>query len=227
MSWDLGSDGGNSFPFDRIGDQVTGQIESLEELQQTDLQTGEPKVFASGQPMLMYKVTLLTPLRDPADPTDTGARAIYLRGSRKAESQSSLAAVLAAVKATTGGTALEPGGTLTLQYIGDGVATNRGFSAPKLYSATYLRPPVPPAPPAPVPAPAAPAYQPQAAPAAPAPVPAPAPVVAYQPSVPPAPPPAALPAPTPAVAAGPSPEQVAAVRAAGIDPASVWPGFNG
>lgn len=205
QSIDLNAGGSASYSFETIGDSVTGRVVNLEELQQTDLQTGQPKTFDNGQPMMMYRVELQTRQRDTDD--DDGVRSVYLKGSKKPESQSSLAAVLAAVKAATGRFNLSVGGTLTLAYIGDGVAKNRGFNAPKLYSAQYQAPSVDlageqPAQAAyqqPAPQASAPQYQ---QPAAPAPVAAP-------------------------VAAGPTPEQIAAIRAAGMDPAAVFPGYVG
>ena len=210
MGWNIAREGGNSFPFESIGDQVTGKIMNLEEVQQTDLQTGDPKTFDNGQPMMMYQVTLATELRNADDPADNGHRSVYLKGSRKSGCQSSLAAVLDAVRAATGGTELEPGGVLTLQYVGDGVARQRGFNAPKLYAATYQRPAMnlgAPAPVAQAPAPVAQAPAPQVVQAA-APVAQQAPVAAP-------------------VASGPTAEQVAALKAVGIDPATVYPGYQG
>lgn len=177
---DLGGGTGNSFAFASPGDTVTGRLVSLEEQQQTDMDTGEPAFWPGGQPKMMYVVTLATDARD--DAYDDGNRSIYLRGSRNPESKSILSAVLAAVRAATGGTALQVGGTLSVTYTGDGEATRRGFNPPKQYSATYQPPSVDldqPAPPATQqPAQAAqaaqppaqgqpPAQQPPAAPAAP------------------------------------------------------------
>ena len=219
-SIDLASGGSASFPFQNIGDSVTGKILNLEELQQTDLQTGEVKTFTNGQPMMMYRVELQTNLRDGE--MDDGVRSVYLKGSKKAESQSSLAAVLQAVLTATGRAALTVGGTLTLTYTGDGVAKGRGFSAPKQYSAQYAAPSVSLDP------------QPAAAPQAPAPVPpapaAPASPWGNQPAAPASPwgnQPAAPQAPAPATPAAPAapsgltPEQIAALKAAGIDPATL------
>lgn len=254
QSWDIGGDGGNSFAFDQIGASVTGTIEQMQEVQQTDLDSGEPRTFTSGQPMMMYRLTLRTTQRDATNPMDDGRRDVYLKGSRKAETQSSLAAVLQAVKLATGGTNLQPGATVTLTYIGDGQATSRGKNAPKLYTATYV-------PPAmnlggPQQAHAAPqqtyqpqaAYQPQVQQGAPqqayqpqAQQPAYQPQVqqaAYQPQAAQAAPQQAYQAPAqqapaqqaPVQQAAPAaqqwpwtPEQLAAVRASGVDPATVWP----
>jgi hypothetical protein len=137
MSYDLGGPEGTSFAFDSHGDSVTGQILEMEEVQQTDMTSGDPAYWPDGKPKMMHRVTLQTALRDDAD--DTGQRSVYLRGARKPESQSTLAAVLEAVKATTGGTAIDQGATLTLTYIGDRPGAQKGFTA-KCYSATY-RPP--------------------------------------------------------------------------------------
>ena len=139
-TFNLGGDAGNSFSFDRIGAQVTGTVLDLVEQQQTDLQTGEPKTFTNGQPMMMYRVDLQTQERDPNNPMDDGRRSIYLKGSRAPETQSSLAAVLAAIKQATGTANIATGGTLTVQYVGDGQAKQRGFNAPKLYAASYQPP---------------------------------------------------------------------------------------
>ena len=202
QSIDLASGGSASFPFQNIGDSVTGKVINLEELQQTDLQTGEVKTFTNGQPMMMYRVELQTNLRDSE--MDDGVRSVYLKGSKKAESQSSLAAVLQAVLTATGRAALTVGGTLTLTYTGDGVAKGRGFSAPKQYSAQYAAPSV--------------SLDPQPAPATPA---APASPWGNQPAAPQVPTPATPAAPAPAAPSGLTPEQIAALKAAGIDPATL------
>jgi hypothetical protein len=239
-SWDIGGDAGNSFQFDQIGASVQGTIESLGEVQQTNITSGEPEFWPGGQPKMMYRVSLRTSLRDPANPHDDGKRDIYLKGSRKAESLSSLSAVLQAVKLATGSTQLEPNATLIVTYTGDGVPA-KGMSAPKQYAASYVRPAMnlggqpqqalqqayAPQPQQGY-APQQPAYQPQQAPqqtyapqpAAPV---AAAPQQAYapQPQQPVAPAPA--PAPAPAQSWPWTDASLAAVRAAGADPATVWP----
>lgn len=141
-SLNLGGDGGNAFAFDTVGAQVTGRIVDLEEVQQTNMDDGQPSFWPDGKPRMMYRVTLATTLRDSGDPADDGRRSVYLRGSVKPESQSSLAAVIAAVRAATGGTDIKVGGTLTLQYVGDGQASQRGFNPPKQYAAAYEPPAV-------------------------------------------------------------------------------------
>lgn len=136
-SLDIGG-GGNSFPFDSPGDSVTGKVLSLDEVQQTDMASGEPAVWDNGQPKMMFRVELQTDSKD--DETDDGKRSVYLKGSRKPESKSSLSAVLAAVRSATGGTNIAAGGTLTLTYTEDGQPTKRGWNAPKHYAAEYVAP---------------------------------------------------------------------------------------
>lgn len=207
-TFDIGGEGGNSFTFDAIGDSVTGQILNLEEVQQTDMATGAPAFWEGGQPKMMYRVSLQTQLRDPQDPADDGRRAVYLRGSRKPDSGSSLSAVVTAVRAATGGTQLATGATLTLTYVADGVAPQRGFNAPKHYQAQY----VPPAMEIGAQAQQQPAAQAVAAAPPPAQQPAAQPAAATQP------PAQQQPAPTPPPSGGMTPEQQAALAALGITP---------
>ena len=135
--FDLGS-GGNSFKFENVGDTVTGYILDMVEEQQTDIDSGEPRTFSNGQPMKMFRVSLQTELREEVG--DDGKRDIFLKGSRKAESKSSMAAVLGAVRAATGGHALAPNGKLTLTYSGDGAKASPGKNPPKHYTASYVAP---------------------------------------------------------------------------------------
>ena len=198
-SLDLAGDAGNSFAFDHIGASVTGQVTGMEEVQQTDMQSGEPAFWSNGQPKLMYRVDLATQLSE--GPDDDGKRSIYLKGSRKRDSGSSLAAVLEAVRSATGSTTIAVGGTLTLTYSGDGEQTHRGYNPPKLYTAQYVAPSMEldAAQPAPQPVQQAPAPQPQ-----------------YAPQPAPAPQPAASAPAAPAPAQQLTPEMVAAMQAMGI-----------
>jgi hypothetical protein len=141
-SWDLGGEG-NSFPFDRIGDKVYGMVVDLVERQQTDMEgtptAGQPSTWPNGDPKMMSIVTLQTELRE--SPSDDGKRTVPLTGSKKPETQSRMAAVVAAVKlATNGSTALQYGGHLGLAFTGEKPPAQRGLSATKLYSAIYQPP---------------------------------------------------------------------------------------
>lgn len=209
---------GKSAKFENIGATITGTISTPPEVkQQTDMTTGSPLTWDNGDPRMQLVVTLQTTLRDDED--DDGLRKLYVKGSKDPSSQSLHAAVAGAVTAA-GAKGLEIGGTLTVTYVGDGVAKTRGFNPPKKYQATYK-------------APDAAAYlgtdqapgntQPQqtvqqtvdtqnATGQQP-------PAFAQQ---------QAAPAATAAPASnGPTPEAVAALRAAGVDPATVYPGYTG
>jgi hypothetical protein len=126
--------GTKSARFEAIGDKVAGEIIDVQTKQQTDLD-GRPKTWDDGNPMWQVVVTLATSEREDGD--DDGHRNVYLKGSNKYASTSK--AVADAVRAA-GAQKLEVGGTLALQYSGDGERTKAGFNAPKLYKASYRRP---------------------------------------------------------------------------------------
>lgn len=133
---------GKAYEFKAINDSVTGTIIDSKLRQQTDFQTGAPQYWNDGSPKMMLQVSLQTSLQDDQD--DAGVRNIYLRGGNftatRGQGSSSLVAVKDAVK-RSGATGIEPGGTLTLTYTGEGQAPTRGMNAPKLYTAEY-KPPV-------------------------------------------------------------------------------------
>lgn len=122
-----------SAKFENVGTTITGTIEDLTASQQTDFTTGELRTWPNGDPMMQVVVTLATDLRDPDVTDDDGLRKVYVKG------KSLTAAVRDAVR-RAGAKGLEPGGTLTVTYTGDGVAERRGINPPKLYSATYAKP---------------------------------------------------------------------------------------
>lgn len=142
-----------SAKFETVGASVTGTITQRPDVQQrTDFDSGQPLFWPDGKPMLQLKVVLATSQRDPSEPDDDGLRAIYIKGNMQK-------AVQQAVRAA-GAKGLEVGGTLTVTYSGNGEQKKRGMSAPKLYTATYVKPdpltqvadPTPAAQPAPAPA---------------------------------------------------------------------------
>lgn len=242
-TFDLGGSGGTSFSWGKPamdnlpGAYVQGTVLDMKEVQKSEYVegggAGKPEFWDNGDPKMQYRVTLQTELRDPTNPADTGQRDVYLDGRRKANddgTKSKLCAVLDAVRAVTGGTELQRGGKLTLQW-----TSGMGFSGdPRCYAAWYeapalniggpppgVAPVAPPAQPAqqvPPPAWAQPATQPPVAPPAAGPGP--------MPTAPPAPPMAAVQQQAPPVQQGPTPEAIAALQAAGVDPATVYPGWQ-
>lgn len=130
--------GSASAKFPTIGSTVTGTIAKPPTVsQQTDIKTGKPLTWDNGDPREQLVVTLQTTLRD--NPDDDGLRAIYVKGSKKAGSMSLHDAVRSAVQAS-GSKGLVEGGVLTVTYAGDGIASGPGMDAPKQYTATYQPP---------------------------------------------------------------------------------------
>ncbi len=126
--------GSSSAKFEHVGASVTGRIARNPEVrQQTDLTTGDPKTWPSGDPKMQLIVALQTSYRDPAIADDDGIRSVYIKGKSLTE------AVRDAVKKSGAG-GLETGGTLTVTYVADGEVTKRGFNPPKQYSADYQPP---------------------------------------------------------------------------------------
>jgi hypothetical protein len=131
--------GGSSAKFEQIGDSVTGVIISTAVQQQTDIATGVPLTWDNGDPRQQLVVTIATSLRDPDNSDDDGVRNLYVKGSKKAGTQSMHDAVATAVR-QAGGKGLEEGGTLTVTFVGEEPPVTRGMSARKLWSASYQQP---------------------------------------------------------------------------------------
>lgn len=124
--------GAPSCTFPEIGTVWKGQVLAKETQQQRDFTTGEPKFYDDGNPMQQVCITLQTDARDPERDGDDGVRKLYVRGQM-------LAAVREAVKAA-GAPTVEIGGTLAVQYIGDGEPQKRGMNPPKQFKAQYKAP---------------------------------------------------------------------------------------
>jgi hypothetical protein len=134
----LNSTSGRSFKFAAPGATVTGTIVSASVVQKRDFDTNEPEVWADGQPVQQVKVSLQTTLDEgpnPDDDPDDGIRNVYIKGWGD-----QLRALRAAIKAAGAGD-LEPGGTFSVTYIGDGeLAKGKRGQPPKIYSYRYIRP---------------------------------------------------------------------------------------
>lgn len=128
---DLLKGGGKSAKFTEIGDTVKGAVVSAESRQQTDYTSGEPLTWDDGKPRMQLVITLATDQRDPDDPTDDGHRNLYCKGKL-------LDAVRNAINAS--GSKLDEGGTLAVQYTGDGEPSNPRHNPPKMYAAEYVPP---------------------------------------------------------------------------------------
>lgn len=139
-SYLLGGEG-KPFPFDNVGDTVTGTIKTFEMRQQTDFDTGKPSFWDDGKPKRMLVVTLQTELQEDAE--DDGVRVIYARGGNHQVASGKGAAMSVAIRdamkrAST--TEFEVGAKMAVQHSGLAVPKGR-FQAAKLYTASY-QPPV-------------------------------------------------------------------------------------
>lgn len=122
-----------AFPDQQYGHTVAGTIVRPPQVrQQTDFDTGKPKVFDNGDPMMQIVVQVQTDLRDPNDSTDDGVRAFYLKGQMQA-------AVRDAVRAA-GAKGLEPGGFLAIRYEKDEPNSRGRGKDKKVYAAKYTAP---------------------------------------------------------------------------------------
>lgn len=192
---------GRSVSFRQIGATITATICGRPETKQKiDPETEKPDTWDNGDPKWQIVVPLQTDLRSLEVENDDGVRFLYISGSRKPESRSMHVAVADAVRAA-GSAGLEVGGKLTVTYVADGAKTKSIYNAPKQYTAAYVS---------------------AANMALMAPAPAP-----QQPAAAVTPPPAAAVQTTMEVPYPPylSPEQVAGLQAAGIQPAQAWQMF--
>lgn len=118
--------------FEMPGDTVTGIVLAPPERRLQLDEDGQVKKFKDGTPRVMYRIRLLTELRDPTDSHDDGERVIYVKWlSHKA--------VVTAVRAA-GAEAILPGGILTLTMTGFGKKENPKFNPPKFWHAVYVPP---------------------------------------------------------------------------------------
>jgi hypothetical protein len=133
--------GGKAAPFDEVGDEVKGTITDVVVNQQTDMETGAPLTWTDGSPRMQLVVSLQTGER--ADDNDDGIRRIYAKGGNyevASGTGTSMKNAIADALKKVGATSIDEGGVLRVAYTGVGKKTNRGFSAPKLYRATYEAP---------------------------------------------------------------------------------------
>ncbi|MFD9905605.1 hypothetical protein [Streptomyces sp. NPDC059063] len=127
----MGGGGAPTAKFPTPGTTVGGRITTPPTVeQQRDIQSGEKKFWGNGDPMMQLVVTVDTGQRDPSIEDDEGKRRIFVKGQMKN-------AVADAVRAS-GAPGLEVGGRLTVTYSHDGEQKQRGFSAPKQYTAQYI-----------------------------------------------------------------------------------------
>ncbi len=117
--------------FPEKGTVVRGTVVAAVAQQARDMDTGKPKFWDDGNPVMQLVITLQTDERDPKIDADDGQRRVFAGGKM-------LAAIRLAVQRSGG--KLDVGGRLAVKYTDDGEATRRGFNPPKLYAAQYEAP---------------------------------------------------------------------------------------
>jgi hypothetical protein len=127
--------GGKAFPFENIGDKVTGKIKVIERRQQTSFDGGAPLTWDDGSPRMLTYVELETDLRDEDD--DDGIRALYCKGGARfeiAEGKGKAAEVALVEAAKQAGVSdINVGDKLTVVYSGKAKATVRGYQPAKMF----------------------------------------------------------------------------------------------
>lgn len=111
---------------DPIGTSASGIVRSIEAQQQHDIDTGAPKFFDNGQPMMQIVVHIATEQRDPTIPGDDGVRAVYVKGKNIGTLRNASRKAMRDMP--------HIGDRFTVTYSANGEAKKRGWNPPKLYS---------------------------------------------------------------------------------------------
>jgi len=133
--------GGKAAKFENIGDTVEGTITDVKVAQQTSMEDNTPLTWADGSPRMQLIITLQTEAKDSDD--DDGVRKVYAKGGKYEVAEgtgTSLKDAIADAVKKAEAKSIDEGGVLRVGFTGMGKKTNRGFSAPKLYRATYTAP---------------------------------------------------------------------------------------
>ena len=133
--------GGKAASFEQMGDMVEGTIVDAKVSQQTSMETNEPLTWNDGSPRMQLVVTLQT--KEKTDDNDDGQRRLYAKGGNfevaSGKGKALKDAIADAVK-KSGASKIEEGATLKVAFTGEGKKTNRGYAAPKLFTASYEPP---------------------------------------------------------------------------------------
>ena len=135
------SSGGKSAKFESMGDMIAGEITDVSVQDQRNMDSGQVMTWDDGLPRKQMVISLQTDLREDDD--DDGVRKVYVKGGNYTVDQGSGASGKTALQQAckkAGVKIPEAGGTLKVAFTGLGVKTNRGFSAPKLFTMSYQPP---------------------------------------------------------------------------------------
>ena len=137
------SGGGKSWPGEegQMGDTISGEIISVERVQQTSFESGEPLFWSNGDKRMLTKVTLQTELQDSDE--DDGVRTLHAKGgnfeANKGEGLAMEKAIVEAAKEAKS-SSLDAGGKLSIKLSGLSKPTTRGYQPARLYKAKYEAP---------------------------------------------------------------------------------------
>ena len=137
----LNGGGGKAAKFEQLSDSVEGTINEVKLSQQTDMENGTPLTWSDGSPRMQLVIGIKTDQSTGEE--DDGIRRVYAKGGNyevaSGVGKSMKDAIADAVK-KAGARTIEEGGYIKIAYTGEGKKTNRGYSAPKLYRASYKAP---------------------------------------------------------------------------------------
>lgn len=130
--------GGSAAKFEEMGDMVVGTVVSASMQQQTSMDDNKPLFWDNGDPRMQLVIKLQTDERDPSKDEDDGIRTVYAKGGNfevaEGQGKSLKDAVADALKKAEIKT-LDESVKLKVAFTGLGKKTNRGYSAPKLFTA--------------------------------------------------------------------------------------------
>lgn len=122
-----------SAKFETIGQVVTGTvIEEPTSQQSRDFDTGEPKTWDNGDPMMEVVVKIQCD-PDPSITDDDGVRKLFLG------KPALLTAIRGAVR-TAKADGIHAGGVLQIKYTGDAAPKKKGYNGAKQFAAKYTPP---------------------------------------------------------------------------------------
>lgn len=127
----LSESGAPALKFPEVGASAVGTIQAAAVTDQRDLD-GNVRTWDDGNPRKQIVITLETDQRDGAD--DDGTRRLFAKGQM-------ISAIREALK-VAGAKELEVGGRLAIKHHELGTPPKPGYSAPKLFQASY-KPPAP------------------------------------------------------------------------------------
>lgn len=111
-----------------VGTTVSGTVDSIEARQQTDFDSGAPKFFDDGRPMMQIVIHLNTDIRDPQRPIDDGKRALYIKGKNIAALRE------ASMRGLNGAHYPTTGDYVTAKFAEVDEPKRRGYNGAKLYT---------------------------------------------------------------------------------------------